>query len=214
MIDLETPVLNDLGVTLHNRYLRIGGALVIADLHLGKTMHFRKAGLPVPPPAREADQLNLLHLLQNEQPNELIVLGDLFHSSSNSEIDELRMITTQFPEIHFELVLGNHDILERAVYHSLDFEVCDQKQIGKFLMTHEPLDEVPAWLINMHGHIHPGIKLQGRGKQSVMLPCFHLSKTHFCLPAFGALTGLAKRNPRKSDRIFAIANNNIFEWEV
>lgn len=214
MIETATPLLADLGISLHNRYVRFGDALIIADLHLGKTMHFRKAGLAVPPHARGADQMNLLRLLQNEKPKELIVLGDLFHSSHNSEIDELRMITSQFPEIHFELVLGNHDILEHSDYRSLDFEVCEQKAIGNFILTHEPLTKVPNGQINMHGHIHPGIKLRGRGRQTIMLPCFHLNETHFCLPAFGALTGLAKRQPKKSDRVFAIVNDSIIEYET
>lgn len=192
-----------------NRYLMLDKIMMLADLHLGKTMHFRKAGLPIPAAARNADQSELMHILRKEAPEQLIVLGDLFHSASNSECEELGMITSQFSSVDFTLVLGNHDILSPAVYRSMDFETCERMQVGRFILTHEPLDEVGDKMLNIHGHIHPGIRLRGKGLQAMTFPCFHISRSHLCLPAFGALTGLVKRKPIKGDRVFG-----IFEGEV
>ncbi len=199
-------------VTFGDRYLLLENTLILADLHLGKTMHFRKAGLPVPAHARETDQLNLIRILNEEKPSSLIVLGDLFHSDSNSECEELAMITSRFPEVHFELVMGNHDILAPEVYRSMDFETCKQMESGPFIMTHEPLEEVPDGKINMHGHIHPGIRLHGKGRQRLSIPCFHLSKQHLCLPSFGELTGLVPRKPAKGDRFFGIAEGRVIPF--
>ncbi|MCH8494168.1 MAG: metallophosphoesterase [Balneolales bacterium] len=52
------------------------------------------------------------------------------------------------------------------------------------------------------GHIHPGIRMKGYAKQSLMLPCFHLSKNGFLLPAFGTFTGLAEIRVTPDSRIF------------
>jgi uncharacterized protein len=201
--------LGDQDLILNDRYLKIRDTVILADLHLGKTMHFRKAGMPIPPEARDADQRNLMALMEKETPSTVIVLGDLFHSVSNSECDELAMITSQFPSVNFELVLGNHDILDPSIYRSIDFQTSQSKQIGQLILTHEPQLEVMAGQINLHGHIHPGIRLIGRGRQSMLFPCFYLSGQHFCLPAFGALTGLMKTKPAKGDRVFAILDGEV-----
>ena len=199
-------------VKLASRYLMLNSRLILADLHLGKTMHFRKAGLPVPAHAREADQLNLMRAIEAEQPEAVIVLGDLFHSDPNEECEELAMITSSFPEVHFELVMGNHDILKPEVYRSMDFETCASMDLGGFRLTHEPLEHVPEGRINMHGHIHPGIRLRGKGRQSLSVPCFHLSTFHFCLPSFGVLTGLMPRKPKKGDRVFGVVQDQVVEF--
>lgn len=196
---------------LENRYLMLDKTLILSDLHLGKTLHFRKAGLAIPAAARDADQSELIRILLLEKPETVLVLGDLFHSSSNRECDELGMITSQYPDVEFELVLGNHDILEPSIYRDIDFNTCRSKQMGNLLLTHEPLNEVEAGFLNVHGHIHPGIRLGGRGRQSVLVPCFHLSKSHLCLPAFGDLTGLMKRKRLSTDRTFAILEREVVE---
>lgn len=207
----EKAEINGTDLILGNRYLLLEDKLILADLHLGKTTHFRKAGLPVPAHAREADQQNLIRAIEVEKPKSVIVLGDLFHSVSNAECEELAMITSQFAEVNFILVMGNHDILKPEVYRSLDFETCDEMAIGNFILTHEPMENVPDKMINMHGHIHPGVRLIGKGRQSMSFPCFHLSEKHFCLPSFGALTGLAISRPNKRDRVWAVINEAVHE---
>ena len=208
MTGLQTHI-SGVDMVLKERYMMIGSSLILADLHLGKTTHFRKAGLAIPAQARDADQSNLLHILRKENPESVLVLGDLFHSSSNKECDELAMITSQFHEVHFELILGNHDILEESDYRSMDFETFTQLENGDLILTHEPLDIVPEGKLNIHGHIHPGVRMVGKGRQSLLMPCFHLSKQHFCLPAFGALTGLMRQKPTKGDEVFAILSGDV-----
>ena len=53
------------GATLRfeNCYMMLDQTMLLADLHLGKTMHFRKAGLPIPASARNADQSALMRIL-------------------------------------------------------------------------------------------------------------------------------------------------------
>lgn len=194
---------------LYPNHLRVHDTIIIADLHLGKTSHFRKAGIPIPNAAKAADQMALMHLLRQAKPDRLIVLGDLFHSASNSECEDLSMITSQFPEVEFELVLGNHDILEPAAYRSMDFSTCERMELGALLLTHEPLEQVPEGQLNLHGHLHPGIRLVGKGRQSTMVPCYFHSAQRMCLPAFGALTGLMRMKPKASDQVFGVFGDEV-----
>lgn len=194
---------------LENRYLIHDKTLILSDLHLGKTLHFRKAGLAIPAAARDADQSELIRILMLEKPESVLVVGDLFHSASNRECEELAMITSQFPTIHFELVMGNHDILASEVYRSMDFETSLSHSIGNLLLTHEPILNLDPLIINIHGHIHPGIRLVGLGRQSMLMPCFFWTKQHFCLPAFGALTGLMRQKPKKTDKVYGILEGEV-----
>lgn len=194
---------------LGDRFLRIENTVVISDVHLGKTMHFRKAGLPIPATAREADQRALLKLLNSQKPDRLIVLGDLFHSVHNSEAEELAMITSQFTSVEFTLVMGNHDVMAASHYRSIDFETCHALELGPFTLSHEPLQDAELNKVNLHGHLHPGVLLRGKGRQSVVVPCFHFQKTHCCMPAFGALTGLMKVKPKRTDRVFGVIDKQV-----
>lgn len=206
-----TTVIANTSVVFGNRWMSIGDDLIIADLHLGKTMHFRKAGLPIPPSARFTDQSSLLNFINVEQPKRVIILGDLFHSALNSEMKEFGMITSQFAEIDFLLIIGNHDILSASNYRSMDLQVFEMLTIHPFLLSHEPLDSMPVGEINIHGHIHPGVLLKGRGRQSLTIPCFHLQNQRLCMPAFGTLTGLMKVKTTKKDSVFGVLENEVVQ---
>ena len=201
--------MTDKEIRLENRYLMLDKTLILSDLHLGKTLHFRKAGLAIPAAARDADQSELIRILLMEKPETVLVLGDLFHSASNRECEELAMITSQFPSIHFELIMGNHDILSPEVYRSMDFETSSNRSMGNILLTHEPILDLDPKIINIHGHIHPGIRLVGLGRQSMLVPCFFWTKQSFCLPAFGALTGLMRQKPKKADKAYGILEGEV-----
>ena len=69
-----------------------------------------------------------------------------------------------------------------------------------FAWCHVP-QEVPGCYA-VAGHIHPGVRLNGRGRDSLRLPCFWFTKTHAVLPAFGDFTGLADVAPQEDDRVF------------
>ena len=81
--------------------------------------------------------------------------------------------------------------------------------IGNILLTHEPMEEIPTGTYNLAGHLHPGIRLVGKAKQSITLPCFYFGQQQGILPAFGSFTGLARIHPKKEDRIFVIVENKV-----
>ena len=54
-------------------------ALIVSDLHFGKTGHFRKSGIAIPPSVYKEDLQRLIIQIQYFQPRELIIVGDMFH---------------------------------------------------------------------------------------------------------------------------------------
>ena len=186
--------------------------LLLADLHFGKVNHFRKAGIAVPAKANKKNAETLIDLIQRTKPERIIFLGDLFHSHYNEDWEVIGQIRKHFAHLSFELVIGNHDIMSEQQYkrHSLQLHQKELKA-GNFLLTHEVVDELHDGLYNLSGHMHPGVRLRGMAKQSMMLPCFYFGKSHGILPAFGSFTGLAKITPKRNEKVFVIAEGKIVE---
>ncbi len=186
--------------------------LVLADLHFGKINHFRKSGIPVPSKANDQNSEFLIDLLNRVKPERVIFLGDLFHSHYNEEWEVVGQVLHHFSSCQFELVKGNHDIMSNLQYERHKIFVHEGAlKIGPFVFTHEPLETTEDEYYNMAGHIHPGVHLLGKGRQSLTLPCFYFGKGQGIMPAFGSFTGLAKIAPKKDDQIFVIADGKILK---
>jgi DNA ligase-associated metallophosphoesterase len=185
-------------------------ALIIADLHFGKVNHFRRSGIPVPAKANHRNTETLIDLLNTVKPERVIFLGDLFHSHYNEEWDVVGQILHHFPSCRFELVRGNHDILSARQYQRHNILVHQEELVmGKFLLTHAPLDNPATGLFNLAGHLHPGVRLTGKGRQAIALPCFYFGQQQGILPAFGSFTGIALLSPKRDDHVFVIADNQV-----
>jgi DNA ligase-associated metallophosphoesterase len=184
--------------------------LIVADLHFGKVNHFRRAGLPVPLKANHRNAECLIELIQQRQPATTYFLGDLLHSTYNDDWEVIGQIVKHFPECRFELIRGNHDILSEQQYRRHGIEVRESCRIGKLLLTHEPVDPAGDG-INLSGHLHPAARLVGKGRQSIMLPCFWYSHHRFILPAFGSFTGLAAISPAEGDSVYLVTADKIVE---
>jgi uncharacterized protein len=184
-------------------------SLLVSDLHLGKINHFRKAGIPVPSKANDHNLEVLIDLVRLSKPERILCLGDLFHSHYNAEWEVFGEVVRHFSEISFELVQGNHDIMGRYQYSRKGIQVHDSLTIGKFLLTHHPLESVPDGMYNIAGHIHPGVSLRGRGRQAMTLPCFFFGEKQALLPAFGKFTGLARIAPKKQDKVYIVAEDQV-----
>ena len=190
-------------------YWRDRSVLLLADLHLGKVSHFRRSGIPVPQRANQHNLEILLELISLTGADRIICLGDLFHSHYNGEWEEFGEVVNHFPEITFELVLGNHDIMSRLQYERKGIAVYDRLPIGPFLLTHHPQEDTGKEAYNLAGHVHPGVRLHGKGRQALTLPCFYFGRRQGFLPAFGVFTGMACIQPKKDDRVFVITANKV-----
>jgi len=191
--------------------------LIVSDLHFGKTGHFRKSGIAVPQSVFEEDLQRLVAQLQHFSPRQLLVVGDLFHSVANKELNLFRKWRDDLPQLSICLVKGNHDILKEEWYTNAGITLAnDRLMINGFCFTHDNQScEVKteagneALLYTISGHIHPGIKVKGLGRQSLCLPCFYFGKEFAVLPAFSHFTGTALIEPKSGEDVFAIVNNDI-----
>jgi uncharacterized protein len=185
--------------------------LFLADVHLGKINHFRRSGIPVPPKANERNLELIIDLVDLTKPDRVICLGDLFHSHYNPEWEVFGELVKHFVKISFELVLGNHDIMSEQQYIRKGIVVHNTLRIAPFIFTHHPLEEADTEFYNLSGHLHPGVNMRGKARQSVTLPCFYFGENRGLLPAFGTFTGMARIYPKKNDRVFVIVEEKIIE---
>lgn len=191
-------------------------SLILSDLHFGKTGHFRKYGIAVPQDIFQEDLDRLLTQIKFFDCNSLIIVGDLFHSHANKEMDLFLKWRKENFELKIHLVKGNHDILRPSFYKKADLEIFkDVYSTFPFCFIHDisqscnTTDKSEPYTFS--GHTHPGIRLNGIGRQSLQFPCFHFLEHYAILPAFSKFTGLSNVNREQGDRIFALVEKSIVE---
>jgi DNA ligase-associated metallophosphoesterase len=187
--------------------------LLVADWHLGKARHFRKEGIYMPPAGMEKELDRLQLLMEQYRPEILVFLGDLFHSSINSDWNGLCSFLARHSSTRFILTKGNHDILPEAVFKEAAIEVMTEYMADETLIcTHAPLTRVPAGRINIAGHVHPGCVISTRARMQYRLPCFYYYRRILLLPAFGELTGLCTMACEEGARFFPVLHDEVMEW--
>jgi uncharacterized protein len=161
--------------------------------------------------------------LQFFQPRQLLVLGDMFHSIANKELDWFKKWRNDFADLDIHLIMGNHDILQRNWYEEAGVIInYDTMSINNFSFVHDintsnnspsadANSKFPTPNYIFSGHIHPGVRISGAGKQSLHFPCFYFTPGFCVLPAFSRFTGLAMIRPKEEDDIFAIVNQSIIQ---
>lgn len=193
-------------------------ALLLSDLHFGKTGHFRKSGIAIPPSVFKEDLQRLFSQVQFFKPEQLIIAGDFSHSSHNLEMELFLKWRKDMPSLVVQLIKGNHDILEEEWYNNSGIIIHEScYALGNFEFVHdmknvhEPSTMGQESRYQFSGHIHPGILISGMGKQSLKFPCFYFGKEHCVLPAFSKFTGLSLMEPTKHDAVFAIVENTVMK---
>lgn len=187
--------------------------LILSDLHLGKTGHFRKAGIPIPQSVFKEDMQRLLALVQFFKPMQLIIIGDMFHSDANKEHDFFLKWRNDLQYLPIHLIKGNHDILKEAWYKEAGITIHQcSLTIDHFVFVHDIDDcDVPDAAYIFSGHVHPGVIINGLGKQSLRFPCFYFGKQYAVLPAFSRFTGAYNIEPKKGDAVFALVENSLMK---
>jgi len=187
-------------------------SLLVADLHIGKSTHFRKHGIAVPDDVAQSNLDKLDAILDRTSPKRLIILGDLFHSDINNEWQQFVKWRKSHPQLEVSLIIGNHDILNQQDYHAGRINVFQKMSVGPFQFVHdiEELNEQPSDdTYVLSGHIHPAVQLNGQGRQRMKLPCFYFGDDYGILPAFGGFTGTHVIEPKENDRVFMVVDSKI-----
>lgn len=192
--------------------------LLVADVHLGKGATFRALSQPLPQGSSSRDLQRLSALMAQLQAQRLVVLGDFWHSRygiTPALFHALKQWRHQHRQQHVILVRGNHDraIGKGNIMGDLEIGMVDQPfpLASGLYACHEPPLQVPGLPPSSNkstamvpqasvstnapdpfylaGHLHPAVRLMGKGRDSACLPCFVLQEGQLVLPAFGSLTG-------------------------
>jgi len=165
--------------------------LCVADAHFGKAAAYRAAGQPVPHGTTAANVLRLDMLLARHRPTHLIFLGDFLHapkSHAPTTLAALHEWRQRHATLSCTLIRGNHDLRAGDPPATMGIEIVNEPLIlGPFALRHTPFAQAGQHVIA--GHLHPMFRLQGKGHQTLRLPCFHSTDELTVLPSFGDFTG-------------------------
>jgi len=183
-------------------YLKKLETLVIADLHLGFEWAIAQEGIFIPTTQYQEIFKDFQHLLDEKQPELLIINGDLKHEFSKATSQEWRevidLLTYLDKNVKKTIVIrGNHDNFIRGFfkrYNNIEF-VEPYFQLENYLLTHghkdmeENILKSKKYDLLIIAHEHPailliddlGAKIKTRaflhgktkqGKQIIVLPAF------------------------------------------
>lgn len=186
--------------------------LILSDMHVGKSGHFRKEGIAIPQQVYQNDLNRLFAMIALFNPQEVMLVGDLFHSRANKEWEWFADMRNQIPDIQFTLVLGNHDVLPRGVAENMHLQLCHRLDKGPFQFLHnanDVLQDDKSISGFISGHVHPSVMIPSGMRQKMRLPCFHFTGNTCTLPAFSIFTGNYTIKPKASDRVFVITANEV-----
>ncbi|GAB2818152.1 metallophosphoesterase family protein [Ferruginibacter profundus] len=186
--------------------------LILSDLHLGKTGHFRKSGIGVPAAIMKEDMQRFVAAIQFYKPLLVVIVGDLFHSVENKEHELFLKWRKDLQHIPMLLVKGNHDIVPDAWYKEAGVEIVEKiwhKNNFAFVHQMEDAGDETTAAYFFSGHIHPAVSIRGLGKQSLRFPCFYFTQQYAVLPAFGKFTGTYLVTPLKAEKAFAIVEDSV-----
>lgn len=187
--------------------------LLLADTHWGKAATFRVAGLPVPGGTTAAGLSRLDFILEAFPIRRLLFLGDFFHAREGrapGTLADLHEWRRRRSGLELILVRGNHDRQAGDPPAEMGIQCVDAPlHEGMLAFAHHPVALPGAFVLA--GHIHPAVRLVGRGRQRHRAPCFWFTEKVAVLPAFGDFTGAGLIEPAPSDRVYVIAGEAVVE---
>ncbi len=185
--------------------------LFVADAHWGKAASFRANAVAIPSGTTEADLARLSGALDRTGAQRLVLLGDLLHAQKGRVPGTLATIGAwreRYTQLEVLLVRGNHDQWAGDPPDEWKFTCVDAPaSLPPFVLQHEPGASAEGYALA--GHVHPGARLVGAGRQELKLPCFWFRRRVGVLPAFGSFTGLATIRPRRGDHVFVITGDEV-----
>lgn len=176
-------------------------ALIVADLHLGKSDRLARIGGPLLPPYEGLETLSRLGAeIEALGPRLVVSLGDAFDDPGAARAPEgdlveglLRLMAGR----RWVWMAGNHDPSPPA----FGGEARATLRFGSLHLGHEPsLASPPDGCVEISGHLHPKARIAARGRR-ISRRCFLFGASRLILPAFGAYTGGLDMRDAAFDRL-------------
>ena len=188
--------------------------MFLADLHLGKSDIFRRAGIPIPEGSTTADLDRIELLVQRYRLKRVVLLGDFLHGRSFPKAaysESFAAWRRTRPDLEFTVIAGNHDRFD--AFRSVNWNVTWQREgvpIGPFICRHHPEPSREGFVLA--GHVHPVMFLYGSARERLRVPVLWIRDGHAVLPSFGSFTGGAEVSPSESESVYGFAAERV--WKV
>ncbi|HEY1769142.1 MAG TPA: metallophosphoesterase [Chthoniobacterales bacterium] len=181
--------------------------LAVADLHFGYELSQRAAGRLVPLWGMASIEERLTILLQDYQPQRLIIAGDLVHdkASAAAAAELLARLRTRCEVI---ALAGNHD---RQVARPIEF--LPLWETPDFIFQHEHCQIDADERIQVIGHHHPAASLTDGAGLRLKLPAFVQQKRCWILPAFSPWAGGVVWANDDEDRVWLCTPRRVLRTE-
>lgn len=186
-------------------------ALILSDIHIGKTGHFKKHGIPMPDAILKKDLERLKTLILHFKTEKILIVGDLFHAEYNQDMTTFKTWLQQFEALELVLIKGNHDRLSKRIIDDFNLKLSNKLHLTPFTFVHEPAEETEENTFTISGHTHPGVLIKAKARQRIKLPCYQVGNTELILPAFSLFTGLNTNDAPKDCINYAFTASAIFK---
>jgi DNA ligase-associated metallophosphoesterase len=181
-------------------------ALMLSDVHFGKSATFRAHGIPVPEGESQTDLDRIARLVERYEVKQLAIIGDFYHSGIALSPALHDSLATFRDSLNADIILvrGNHD----KARHEL-LPMINRLDWHPFELVHNSADAI-AEQPTIAGHLHPLCRI-GRAGRAARLPCFLLTENLLVLPAFGTFTAGQIVKPRAGQTLYPITKETVFE---
>ena len=194
IIKTEEIILKEEILQLTNQravYWEKHGMLILSDLHIGKTAHFRRSGIPISSKVLVNDLERLKILIEYFKVEKIVIVGDMFHAEINDDIYLFSNWLKDFEGLEWILIKGNHDKWPNSFYQKMSIQVIDKElQLHPFKLIHDNKIVDDAFYI---------------------LPCYQIDNNELRLPAFSLFTGLNTRKTNELCLQYAFTDESIFK---
>lgn len=158
--------------------------LAVADLHFGYELSQRAAGRLMPLWGMTSIEARLAELIEEYQPRQLIIVGDLVHDRASGAL-AAELLGRLRLRCEVIALAGNHD---RHVAHAIAFE--PRWETPGFVFQHGHCETtVEPGRIQIIGHHHPAANLTDGAGLRLKFPAFVKQERCWILPAFSPWAG-------------------------
>lgn len=190
--------------------------LFIADTHFGKASTFRFHHVPVPEGSTARTLKSINTMVEQVDPQTLVILGDMFHarsSLSKTTCEQVQSFRQQHPALQIKLVAGNHDRPLGTLPAGWEIEMIPTGEFAEGLaIGHEPDNFPKGAALMLCGHLHPAVHVKSVIDQPGRLPCFWWHKKRLILPAIGGFTGCSTIRPTRDDGVWLVADGTVISY--
>lgn len=178
--------------------LKIGDALVIADLHLGKSHEYWQKGFSLPRQAK-IFAMRLNNLKKKTRTKRLVILGDIKNKIGFANAEEIRELPLFFSNLDYRKIIaikGNHDGgIEKVLPDRI--KIRNSIAIGDYMLTHGHMNVNTKKSTIIIGHNQPHVKFVDKVKAVYTEPVWvrgklkgkYAGKELLMMPAFNELCG-------------------------